>query len=166
AARKYSEQAYKAEPNNAFTLNNMGYLAELDGDKETAQDFYRRAKDAEQAHKAIGVATKRDVEGQALADVASITDQKVDATMQAALAMKRRQGGPILLKRRDGTAIVEPLEPPKRAPEPTLPASDQPPAQLLPPLPDNQQPPSASPAANPPVGNPPASNQPATNQPT
>jgi len=35
-ARQYFEQAYKLEPRNAFALNNMGYLAEMDGDRETA----------------------------------------------------------------------------------------------------------------------------------
>src|SRR5947209_4282580 len=42
AARRYIEQAFKLNPSDAFTLNNMGYLAELDGDRETADDYYAR----------------------------------------------------------------------------------------------------------------------------
>ncbi|HMC31193.1 MAG TPA: hypothetical protein VKL99_10195, partial [Candidatus Angelobacter sp.] len=34
-ARENFQQAYKLDPNNSFTINNMGYLAELEGDKET-----------------------------------------------------------------------------------------------------------------------------------
>ena len=42
-ARKYFEQAYKLDPKNAFALNNMGYLAEADGDRETADYLLRES---------------------------------------------------------------------------------------------------------------------------
>ena len=42
AAGKAFLQAYQLDPNSAFTLNNLGYLAEMDGDLETAQVFYER----------------------------------------------------------------------------------------------------------------------------
>jgi Flp pilus assembly protein TadD len=48
-AREYFQQAYKLDPRNAFALNNMGYLAEMDGDRETAQHFYERARAAQRA---------------------------------------------------------------------------------------------------------------------
>src|SRR5262249_14011417 len=47
AAREYFQQAYKLNPRNSFTLNNMGYLAELDGDRETANSYYMQARNAE-----------------------------------------------------------------------------------------------------------------------
>jgi tetratricopeptide (TPR) repeat protein len=36
-ARQYFQQAYALDQNNAFSLNNLGYVAELEGDSETAQ---------------------------------------------------------------------------------------------------------------------------------
>ena len=39
AARQAFLQSYSLDPNSAFSLNNIGYLAERDGDLETAQ-FY------------------------------------------------------------------------------------------------------------------------------
>src|SRR4029078_3354214 len=46
-AREYFQQAYKLKSDDAFTLNNMGYLAEMDGDRETANFFYQKAQAAE-----------------------------------------------------------------------------------------------------------------------
>src|SRR5579872_4792670 len=37
-------KAYALDPDNAFTLNNIGYVSELEGDQETAQFFYDRAR--------------------------------------------------------------------------------------------------------------------------
>jgi Flp pilus assembly protein TadD len=43
AARAYFTKAYKLDPHNAFSLNNMGYVYEMDGDEETAQELYDEA---------------------------------------------------------------------------------------------------------------------------
>jgi len=56
-------KAYALDPNNAFTLNNIGYVAEQEGDQETAQFFYERARQAGGASQTVGVATKRTAEG-------------------------------------------------------------------------------------------------------
>jgi len=119
AAREYFQKAYRLDQENAFTLNNMGYLAELDGDQETAQFYYDKAREAEEAGNKIGVATRKDAEGRPLAEVAERSNEKVDASMQALAELRRRQGGPVVLKRRDNTPVVEPAAPPR------LPASDQ-----------------------------------------
>jgi Flp pilus assembly protein TadD len=119
AAREYFEKAYRLDQENAFTLNNMGYLAELDGDKETAQFYYDKAREAEEAGNRIGVATRKDAEGKPLADVAQGNNDKVDVSIQSLAEERRRQGGPVVLKRRDNTPVVEPATPPR------LPASDQ-----------------------------------------
>ncbi|HEX6466340.1 MAG TPA: tetratricopeptide repeat protein, partial [Terriglobales bacterium] len=47
SARQDFEQAYKLAPDDAFTLNNMGYVAEMDGDRETADFYYGKAKEAD-----------------------------------------------------------------------------------------------------------------------
>src|SRR5258706_4398626 len=39
-------RAYKLSPTDAFSLNNQGYMAELGGDLESAQEFYREAQRA------------------------------------------------------------------------------------------------------------------------
>lgn len=147
-ARQYFSQAYRLDPTNAFTLNNMGYLAELDGDRETAEFYYAKAREGDQANRKATVATRADLVGQPMRDIAEYGDNKVDARIQQIAEARRREGGTVALKKRDGSAVVEPPMPPPKAPQQELPASDQPPAgEFLPPLPDNRQPPAVQPAA-------------------
>lgn len=111
-ARKAFEQAHKLRPNDAFTLNNMGYLAELDGDRETANFYYRKAQEARRAGAKVGVATRKDAEGRPLVEVAEESTENVNSRIRTELAMKRRnETGPVLLKRRDGGVVVPPPEP-------------------------------------------------------
>jgi Flp pilus assembly protein TadD len=120
AARQYFEQAYKLDPNNAFALNNMGYLAEMDGDQESATFYYGKAQTAQRADRKVSVATRRDAEGQPVAGVATASDQQVTTQMEAALEQKRREGGPVVLRRRDDNAPVQPNS------EPAPPSATQP----------------------------------------
>jgi len=113
SAREDFQEAYKLDAGDAFTLNNMGYLAELDGDRETANYFYERAEAARRANARVDLATSRHAEGRKLAEVAAENTEQVDAKMQAEAEVRRRQGGPVVLKRRDNTPVVEP------APQPT-----------------------------------------------
>ncbi|MFL6300005.1 MAG: tetratricopeptide repeat protein [Terriglobales bacterium] len=111
AARQYFEQAYKLDPNNAFALNNMGYLAEMDGDQETATFYYEKAQTAQRADRKVSVATRRDAEGQPVAGVATASGQQVTTQMEAALEQKRREGGPVVLRQRDNTPVQPNAEP-------------------------------------------------------
>ena len=166
--REFIEQAFKLSPEDAFTLNNMGYLAEMDGDRETAEFYYERAREANRNNAKIAVATRKEVEGKRIGDVADVTDQLVQSQMEAAREAKRRQGGPVLLMKRDNTAVLEPPKPlhepapqrvsnengelilPPRKPttmstmpvykEPSGQPAAQPSGGLLEPLPDNEQP--------------------------
>jgi len=106
-ARQYFQQAYKLDPRNAFALNNMGYLAEMDGDKETAQDFYERARAAERAGARVAVSTRPEVEGRSLEQVALQSDSLVETKMQAEVAAKRRTGAPPALRTRDNRVVVD-----------------------------------------------------------
>ncbi|MCI0351517.1 MAG: hypothetical protein L0Z53_19005 [Acidobacteriales bacterium] len=99
AARQYFEQAYKLDPRDAFTLNNMGYVAEIDGDRETAQFFYDRAQLAKRSEQPVGVATRREVEGKPIANVADASEQKVQQRMTSEAAQRRPQGPPKLIRR-------------------------------------------------------------------
>ncbi len=114
SARDDFQSAYKLDPNDAFTLNNMGYVAELDGDRETANYFYEKAEAARRANARVDVATSRHAEGRKLGEVANQNNNQVDAKMQAEAEARRRQGGPIVLKRRDNTPVTEPA--PQSAP--------------------------------------------------
>ena len=54
-ARQYFLQAYSLDPYSAFSLNNLGYVSERDGDLETAEFFYARAQKADNANARIGL---------------------------------------------------------------------------------------------------------------
>jgi Flp pilus assembly protein TadD len=161
-ARQDFQKAYKLDSNNAFTLNNLGYMAELDGDRETADFYYAKAEEAKRANRKVDVATRADVQGQLLKRVASSGDDAVQQRIQNALMAKRRQGGPIHLLHRDNTPVIEPAKPVAPPPAASQPMSGQslPQNQILMPLPENQQPPDAYHGATPNVGSSPPSSQP------
>lgn len=105
-AREYFQQAYKLDPTNAFTLNNMGYLAEMDGDRETADFFYAKAQEANRSNARVVAATRKSAEGKRVAEVATLSDNAVTGAQQATIEARRRTAGTTVeLKRRDGTPI-------------------------------------------------------------
>jgi len=111
-ARELFQQAYKLEPNNAFTLNNMGYLAEMDGDRETADFFYAKAQEANRSNARVISATRKSAEGKRVGEVASVSDGEVTQAQEATVEARRRQGGAdVELKRRDGTPVTNQPEP-------------------------------------------------------
>ena len=116
SARQFFQQAYELKKDDAFTLNNMGYLAEMDGDRETADYFYQKAQQAQRAGEKVGIATRKEAEGRPLVDVASTSTESVAQRMQRDLEAKRRQGGPVVLKKRSGEAVVEPAQPKRPMP--------------------------------------------------
>ncbi len=164
-ARDLFQKAYKLDPGNAFTLNNMGYVAELDGDRETADYFYAKALEARKAKEKVALATRKDMEGQPLSVVANNNDQAVDSAQRAAQELRRQQQkeSPALLLRRDNTRVIEPSQPPPPMEEPPSASAGgswvAPPQatavengevqDVIPPLPDSEQPDSAAPAASP-----------------
>ena len=106
-ARQDFQEAYRLDPGNAFALNNMGYLAEMDGDKETAQDYYERARRAERAGSRVAVSTRPEVEGRPLEQVAQQSTSLVESKMQAEVESKRRTKGPPALHTRDNRIVVD-----------------------------------------------------------
>ena len=117
-ARKDFQQAYKLDAHDAFTLNNMGYVAELDGDRETAQFFYDKAQQARHADHRVTLATRKEIEGEKVARAAEGSEAKVEETMAADLE-KRRGQGPPQLKRRGNPPVNQP------ATEPPLPETQE-----------------------------------------
>jgi Flp pilus assembly protein TadD len=100
AARQDFLQAYSLDPKSAFSLNNLGYVSEKDGDLETAQFYYDRAQRADNADARVGLATDGSAEGKRLLAVATDSDQKVDGALDQYQQARRRQAGPIQLNRR------------------------------------------------------------------
>jgi Flp pilus assembly protein TadD len=164
-ARQYFEQAYKLDPKNAFALNNMGYLSEMDGDRETADYYYAKAREADQSSMKVAYATRKDVEGMKLAAVAGDSDDAVNKATEEAAALRRAQGGPVVLRYRNNQPVVEPATPPPPPPETSnsapsnpAPSSNSAPSGnngLMEPLPDNEQPGAAQPPAQPAPSQPP-----------
>ncbi|HSE48246.1 MAG TPA: hypothetical protein VLA96_03460 [Terriglobales bacterium] len=113
-ARQFFQRAYQLKKDDAFTLNNMGYLAEMDGDRETADYFYSKAQEAERSGDKVGIATRKEAEGKPLMQVAATSTEVVATRMQRDLEAKRRQGGPVVLRKRSGEAVVEPAQPKRR----------------------------------------------------
>jgi len=183
-ARHYFEQAYKIDANNAFTLNNMGYVAEMDNDRETAEFFYAKAREANRSDAKVALATRKDMQGQRMGAVAAVNDQTISDAQQRDLEARRLQGGTVALLKRDNSKVVEPEKPvhpstresdsvqlPNQMPPASRanrtqplgePANGQPIIETIPaviePLPDNQQPPNA--------GDAPPASQPANTQPS
>ena len=108
-------QAYALNPNNAFALNNIGFVAEIEGDRETAEFFYDRAQKAGGATQKVGLASRRSAEGLKLSQVAADSGAKVETKVTRDREVGRRQHEPILLRRRDNCFVDEPATPPVSA---------------------------------------------------
>jgi Flp pilus assembly protein TadD len=121
-ARKDFLKSYSLDPYSAFSLNNIGYLSEMDGDLETAEFFYARAEKAEDAKVRVGLATRSSAEGKHISAVAVDSDQKVDGRIFQENQARRRHAGPIELKHRDDTPVVEPTVSPDEPQSSVLPS--------------------------------------------
>jgi Flp pilus assembly protein TadD len=103
--------AYSLDPNNAFSLNNIGYVAEMTGDPETAQLFYQKARQAQAANARVDLATRQSAEGMKLFEVSDNNDQRVAAKIVEEAQTRHQESGPIQLKHRDNTPVIEPTGP-------------------------------------------------------
>ncbi|HTS04053.1 MAG TPA: hypothetical protein VMP68_00605 [Candidatus Eisenbacteria bacterium] len=105
-------KAYALNPEDAFTLNNIGYVAELEGDQETAQFFYDRSRQSNGASAIVGVATRQTAEGRKLFAVAEDNDGLVGSKVTAEReALRTQQQGPVLLRRRDNSVVEDSVQP-------------------------------------------------------
>jgi Flp pilus assembly protein TadD len=114
-AAKDFRQAYALDPNNAFALNNRGYVAEMEGDRETAQFFYDDALRAGGANMNVGLATRGSAEGLKLFQVAGDSNTKVESALTLERDARRRQRKPVVLLRRDNSIVEEPPRPPQNS---------------------------------------------------
>jgi Flp pilus assembly protein TadD len=103
-------EAYRLDPNSAFSLNNMGFVSEAFGDKETANEFYSSAQRAEGAGAPVSVASHHEMVGVAVGQVAGTNSQASEADLQAEAEAKRRNHAPIVLRRRDNSPVAMPQQ--------------------------------------------------------
>lgn len=131
SARRDFLRAYSLNPNNAFTLNNLGYVSERDGDLESAQFYYEKAQRADNAGTRVGFATQLSAEGRSLNAVANDSNDKVDGALEVYSQQRRRQTGPVELTPRgdSGANPNQPTETPKAAPSPSPSVTPQAPQQ-------------------------------------
>jgi Flp pilus assembly protein TadD len=107
-ARKDFLEAYHLDPNSAFALNNRGYVAERDGDPETAQSYYARARRSDDSDSRVGLSTQESVQGLQLADLAEESNKKVGSELDAYSQHRRGQKGQIkLIPRNERPAVPE-----------------------------------------------------------
>jgi Flp pilus assembly protein TadD len=132
-AREFFLQAYQRDAQNAFTLNNLGYISELDGDWESAETYYEAARSGKDANDRVSYSTRRDAEGQKIDNLADNNDSSVEGTLKTMQSAKRRENHPVELKNRDGSSASDMPEakpvPPVGVQAPSMPA-------LPPPNPD------------------------------
>ena len=98
-----------------------------------------------------------------LSSVAGDSDDAVNKATEEAAALRREEGGPVVLRYRDNQPVLEPATPPK----PVQPANPTPAPSggLIEPLPDNQQPPASQPGGTQPPAAQPNNGQPAAQPP-
>lgn len=123
-AKKDFLQAYAIDPTDAFAMNNVGYVAEKNGDIETAQFFYDRARAALGSNVQVGLATRPLAEGEQLATVATGSDHAIGRELARSQRIRRQtETGPIELIPR-GAPSTNPA--PSNAPSNTQPQPQQP----------------------------------------
>lgn len=124
-ARRFFAEAYQIDPQNAFTLNNLGYIDELSGDRETAEMYYEAARVARQANERVTYATRADAEGRRVGPLAETNKDAVEVTLKAIQQRKRQARRPVQLVVRSNS--VQPAanestqQPPIGVPMPQLP---------------------------------------------
>ena len=112
AAKQDFLRAYSLDPSSAFSMNNRAYVAERDGDLETAQFFYEKAQRANNSYARVGFATAASAEGKNLITVSTDSDRKVDTQLEQYSQERRRQKGPIELTPRGSTSPGSPTNAP------------------------------------------------------
>ena len=68
-AKKLFYKAYLLDPDDPFTLNNLGYIAELEGDVDRAQRFYELSHD-HMSQATVDRASNDEIKGKTVAEVA------------------------------------------------------------------------------------------------
>jgi tetratricopeptide (TPR) repeat protein len=121
AAREAFLQAYSADPSSAFSLNNRAYVAEMDGDLETAQFFYEKAARAADVTAKVGLATRSTAEGKRLFSVVAVSDGNVEGALDRYSEQRHLQNDPIELTPRGGVSTDDSAPGQEKPSTPTAP---------------------------------------------
>lgn len=116
AARQDFLHAYSLDPSDAFSLNNRGYVAEMDGDLESAQYFYQKAQQASGADMRVGAATSLAGKGQQLSRLAANSTYGVNGALAVYSRRQHEESGPIQLTPRNGAPPTPPATAAPQAP--------------------------------------------------
>ena len=95
-AKRLFYKAYLIDPNDPFTLNNLGYVSELEGSRDRAERYYDQAK-ANTSEAVIDRSTSQDAQGKTVASVAGHTAEgpmKVNELNSEALGLLNRDRAP------------------------------------------------------------------------
>jgi tetratricopeptide (TPR) repeat protein len=115
-ARQDFLHAYSIEPGNSFTLNNRGYVAEMDGDIESAQFFYDQARKAAGSNARVGLATQYSAEGRAVSAVAADSSRQVGGVLVDYSRARRQDTAVVELVHRDNAPSDSQATPDSLAP--------------------------------------------------
>ena len=115
-ALDYFRQAFKFDPQSSFSLNNMGYVAEVFGDQETAGEFYGAAQRGNGSGTPVSAASHHEMVGEGAGQVAASNAQGTEASLQAEAEARRRRRAPIVLRHRDNSPVTGPTETPNPTP--------------------------------------------------
>jgi Flp pilus assembly protein TadD len=118
AAKQDFLHAYSLDPSDAFSLNNRGYVAEMDGDLESAQYFYQKARQASGAGLRVGSATAQTAKGETLSSLAANSTSNVNGALAIYSNQRRVQTGPVGLTPRNGASTNPPATGAPQAPNP------------------------------------------------
>jgi Flp pilus assembly protein TadD len=125
AAKKDFLNAYSADPTSAFSLNNLGYIAEKSGDIETAKFYYSKAQRAGGSNLRVGWATEQSAVGKPLDAVAGQSGNSVGREIEVFSQAAHKRTGPVQLIPRGG-AQLNPNPPAKTSPAPPEQGKPQP----------------------------------------
>lgn len=117
-ARQDFLEAYSLDPSSAFSLNNRGYVAEREGDMETAQFFYQRAQRAPDSTRKVGLATQLYAQGRPLVAVANDSNGKVDTALEVYSRQRKQPSAPVELTPRGGAPNQNPNSSPDNQQKP------------------------------------------------
>jgi hypothetical protein len=104
----------------------------MDGDLETAQYFYDKARQANDADGRVGLATERVAEGKKLVTVAAGSSRQVDGQLDRYSEQRHQETGPIELTPRGNTSEGN------SSAAPADPSSSDVPPTTVPPVPQLQ----------------------------
>jgi Flp pilus assembly protein TadD len=94
-AKKLFYQAYLLDPDDPFTLNNLGYIAELEGSGDRAQKFYALARE-QSVGAVVDRSSKAGLRGKTIAQADGVLDRDMQVNRANLEAMQLLQKNQVL----------------------------------------------------------------------